>query len=116
MVKVDMAAASSRAALQQPVLRYHRPIDKSCNINGAASSSLQVRDGFVRPRELELKMSDRKWLGDIGLAVLLALPTGALTRPQITGSTDRPSHATASAAQTAFAEHSPLLHRFSLPG
>ena len=27
-------------------------------------------------------MSDRKWLGDIGLAVLLALPTGALTRPR----------------------------------
>jgi hypothetical protein len=61
-------------------------------------------------------MSDRKWLGDIGLAVLLALPTGALTRPQITGSADRSSHATASAAQTAFSEHSPLLQRFSLPG
>jgi hypothetical protein len=61
-------------------------------------------------------MSDRKWLGDIGLAVLLAVPTVALTRPQVTGLTDRHSHATASAAQTAFAEHSPLLNRFSLPG
>ena len=61
-------------------------------------------------------MSDRKWLGDIGLAVLLALPTLALTRPQVTGPTDRQSHATASDAQAAVAEHSPLLHRFSLPG
>ena len=60
-------------------------------------------------------MSDRKWLGDIGLAVLLALPTGALTRPQITGLTNHSSHA-ATGAQTASAEHSPLLQRFSLPG
>jgi hypothetical protein len=64
---------------------------------------------------MELKMCNRKWLGDIGFAVLLALPTAALTRPQITGSNDRP-RATASAAQTTFAEHSPVLHRFSLPG
>ena len=64
----------------------------------------------------ELRMSDRKWLGDIGLAVLLALPTIAMTRPQITGSTDRPSHPTASMAETAVAAHSPLLQRFSLPG
>ena len=69
----------------------------------------------LRRRELELKMSDRKWLGDIGLAVLLALPTGALTRPQITGLGTHPTHATAS-AQTASAENSPLLQRFSLPG
>ena len=61
-------------------------------------------------------MSDRKWLGDIGLAVLLALPTVALTRPQITGSTDRHSHTTASMAETAFAGHLPLLQRLSLPG
>jgi hypothetical protein len=115
MVKVDMAAASSRAAPQQPVLRYQRPIDNNRNINGPASSSLQVRRRFVRPRELELKMSNRKWLGDIGLAVLLAVPTGALTRPQITGSTNYPSHATAG-AQTASAEYSPLLQRSSLPG
>jgi hypothetical protein len=60
-------------------------------------------------------MSDRKWLGDIGLAVLLAVPTGALTRPQVTGSTDRSSGAAAH-GQTAFADHSPLLQRFSLPG
>ena len=60
-------------------------------------------------------MSDRKWLGDIGLAVLLAVPTGALTRPQVTGSTDRSSRA-APSVHTAFAEHSPLQQRFSLPG
>ena len=36
-------------------------------------------------------MRNRKWLGDIGFAVLLALPTAALTRPQITGSNDRPA-------------------------
>jgi hypothetical protein len=65
---------------------------------------------------MELKMRNRKWLGDIGFAVLLALPTAALTRPQITGLNDRPARATASAAQTTFAEHSPVLHRFSLPG
>jgi hypothetical protein len=61
-------------------------------------------------------MSDRKWLSDIGLAVLLALPTMAMDRPQITGSTDRPSHTAASTVETAFEEHSPLLQRFSLPG
>jgi hypothetical protein len=114
MVKVDMAAASSRAALQQPVLRFPRPVDNNRNINAAPSSNLQVRDGSP-VREMELKMSDRKWLGDIGLAVLLAVPRGALTRPQITGSTNYPSHATAG-AQTASAEYSPLLQRSSLPG
>jgi hypothetical protein len=60
-------------------------------------------------------MSDRKWLGDIGLAVLLALPTGALTRPQITGLTNHPSHAAAS-TQIAFAEHTSLEQRFSRGG
>ena len=60
-------------------------------------------------------MSDRKWLGDIGLAVLLALPTGALTRPQITGLTNHPSQAGAR-AQTASADQSPLEQRFSLRG
>jgi hypothetical protein len=60
-------------------------------------------------------MSDRKWLGDIGLAVLLALPTGALTRPQITGLSNQTSHATAS-TQTASAEQARLGERFSLEG
>jgi hypothetical protein len=60
-------------------------------------------------------MSDRKWLGDIGLAVLLALPTGALTRPQVTGSTDRSSPAAAT-VRTVFAGHSAREQRFSLRG
>jgi hypothetical protein len=113
MVKVDMDAASSRAALQQPVPHYQPPVDNSCNINGAASSSLQVRRWFVRRRELEFKMSNRKWLGDIGLAVLLALPTIAMARPQITGSTDR---STAAGVHSAFAQQSPVEQRFSLRG
>jgi hypothetical protein len=60
-------------------------------------------------------MSDRKWLGDIGLAVLLALPTGALTRPQITGLGNHPALATVS-VQTASAEQPRLEQRFSLQG
>jgi hypothetical protein len=59
-------------------------------------------------------MTNRKWLGDIGLAVLLALPTVALTRPQITGLSNHPSNATAS-TQTALAEQA-RLERFSLRG
>jgi hypothetical protein len=91
MVKVDMAASSSRAAPRQPVLRHHRSIDNSRNINW---------DRFVElTDQAELKMRDRKWLGDIGLV---------------------------GAAQASFARDrqrsdrlrriSPLLQRFSLPG
>jgi hypothetical protein len=64
---------------------------------------------------LELNMSVCKWLGDIGLAVLLALPTLALSRPQITASINDPSHKAVS-SRAALAEASPLLQRFSLPG
>jgi hypothetical protein len=32
--------------------------------------------------QVEFSMVDRHWLGDIGLAVLLALPLVALVRPQ----------------------------------
>jgi hypothetical protein len=58
-------------------------------------------------------MSYRKWLGDIGFAVLLALPTGALTRPQITGLTNHTLHTPAT--QSAFVERS-VEHRVSLFG
>ena len=58
---------------------------------------------------------DRRWLGDVGLAVLLALPTALLARPY----TDRPEpqvSAAASHIQIAAAERSALQSRFSFPG
>jgi hypothetical protein len=57
---------------------------------------------------------DRKSLRDIGLAVLLALPTAALTRPAPAVS-DRFSAPAASHVQLALAERS-APQRFSLPG
>ena len=51
------------------------------NFNAQASSGVQVR-GSARVKALENDMTDRQWLGDLSLAVLLALPLLALARPQ----------------------------------
>ena len=55
-------------------------------------------------------MRNRKWLGDIGLAVLIALPTGALTRPEVS----RPERQSAAPEphnlQLAIADRSSLQH------
>jgi hypothetical protein len=58
-------------------------------------------------------MITRKWVGDIGVAVLLALPTAALTRPAAHASDHHPGAAPASAA--APADRSSLQQRFTLP-
>ena len=58
---------------------------------------------------------DRKWIGDVGLAVLLALPTAALTRPAAHNA-QIPAVAAAPHLQYALAERSPLQARFSLHG
>ncbi len=54
----------------------------------------------------------RQWIGDVGVAILLALPTAALSRPQ------PPVPETAAAApfveQAAFADASATERRFSL--
>jgi hypothetical protein len=59
---------------------------------------------------------DRRWIRDIGLAVLLALPTAALTRPP--PSSDAGDHPAAARPyfQLAMVDRSPLQQRFSLPG
>ena len=62
-------------------------------------------------------MVNRKWLGDVGLAVLLALPTAALTRPAASSTASAHSPATATASiHVSIADRSPLQQRFSLPG
>ena len=58
---------------------------------------------------------DRQWLRDIGLAVLLALPTAALTRPAASHSNHHPA-AAAPHLQLALAQRSALQQRFTLSG
>ena len=60
-------------------------------------------------------MLDRHWLGDIGLAVLLAVPTVALSKPQAPD-VDRHSTATVLVKQAAAADRSPADRRFALTG
>jgi len=58
-------------------------------------------------------MMDRQWLGDIGVAILLALPLVAFSRPQA------PVHQTAlstAAAKVAIADRLPGNGRISLLG
>jgi hypothetical protein len=60
-------------------------------------------------------MIDRHVLGDVGLAVLLALPTAVLARPSSDASTHSPV-ISAPQVQMAAADRSPTQSRFSLPG
>ena len=55
----------------------------------------------------------RQWIGDIGLAILLALPTAALSRPQ---AATREATATPLVEQAALADASATDRRFSLEG
>jgi hypothetical protein len=73
----------------------------------------------VIPRERKWRCHamtvDRHLIGDIGLAVLLALPTLALSRPQSV--VENKAAATAPLLeQAALAERSSVERRFSLPG
>jgi hypothetical protein len=66
---------------------------------------------------MEVSMTiERQWMGDIALAVLLAMPTLALSRPQAVLPHDHPAAATPMVQQAALAERSPVERRFSLPG
>ena len=58
---------------------------------------------------------DRRSVRDIGLAVLLALPTAWLTRPPAHDTRQQPI-AAASQLQVALADRSPLHGRFTLRG
>jgi hypothetical protein len=57
---------------------------------------------------------DRQWLRDIGIAVLLALPTAALTRPAAHEA--KPKMTTAPQVQLVLADRSAPQARFSLNG
>jgi hypothetical protein len=59
---------------------------------------------------------DRHLLGDIGLAVLLAMPTLALARPQPMVENDTAAAGTPLLEQAALAERTQVERRFSLPG
>ena len=59
-------------------------------------------------------MNVRRWLGDIGLAVLLALPTATLASPSALWKS-RPT-ATMPHVQFAALEQSAVQSRFGLPG
>lgn len=56
----------------------------------------------------------RQWIGDVGLAVLLALPTVALSRPQPPA--PEKAAVTPMAEQAALADASATERRFSLQG
>jgi len=60
-------------------------------------------------------MFDRHWIGDVGLAVLLAAPTVALSKPQ-PADTKRTGAEAPVVAQAALADQSPADKRFTLSG
>jgi hypothetical protein len=60
-------------------------------------------------------MIDRQWIGDLGLAILLAVPTVTLSRPQATVPENEPA-AAAPLIEQAMLAKSPTERRFSLEG
>ena len=60
-------------------------------------------------------MVDRHWLGDVSLAILLALPLAALASPQTNASLNKPPAATA-AGKLTVANTVPSNGRISLLG
>jgi hypothetical protein len=60
-------------------------------------------------------MFDRHWVGDVGLAVLLAVPTVALSKPQAPA-TDHPVASAPLVEQAALADQSPADKRFTMSG
>jgi hypothetical protein len=78
------------------------------------ASDGQVREAFARSRvTMEKEMIDRHLFGDVGLAVLLAIPTLALARPQPVS----PQNAAAAplAEKAADAEQTAVQRRYDLP-
>jgi hypothetical protein len=61
-------------------------------------------------------MIDRQSLGDIGLAVLLVLPTAALARPSASLFDQRPVAAAPHADTAALADRATIQRRFDLRG
>ena len=59
-------------------------------------------------------MIDRQLIGDVGLAILLALPTAALSRPQPV--VPKQAAATPLIEQAALVDQSPTERRFSVDG
>lgn len=60
-------------------------------------------------------MMDRRLIGDVALAVLLAIPTVSLSRPAATQATDEASMASPIMANAVMAERGPEERRHSLP-
>jgi hypothetical protein len=60
-------------------------------------------------------MIDRQLIGDVGLAILLAVPTLTLSRPQVATPQDEPAAAAPLIEQAALAQ-STTERRFSLEG
>jgi hypothetical protein len=114
MVKVDMAQASNGPAITPPVAaRYEGETwgTYSCivrrNDKCAGTSS--------RESKWRYSMVDRRSLGDVGIAVLLALPTAVLAHYP-TALPQQGTSASTQQTQVMAAERSPLHSRFGLRG
>ena len=59
---------------------------------------------------------DRHFMGDVGLAVLLAFPTLTLARPQATPQADEPGAAAPLIERAALSERTQVERHFSLDG
>ena len=111
MVKVDMARLSNDRAITPPVLRLRGR--NEWNLAARHASEQQVRWPCARVNELECSMIDRHLVGDISLAILLALPFAAVVTPLAT--LHRPA-ATHAAAALSVASAVPASGRISLLG
>lgn len=60
-------------------------------------------------------MFDRRLIGDVALAILLAIPTLSLTRPAATEATDDAAASSEVMTNAVIAERSPEERRHSLP-
>jgi hypothetical protein len=63
----------------------------------------------------ELNMIDRHFLRDVAIAVLLGVPTAALSRPE-PPQIDHSTHSAAVAEQAALADQSSTERRFNIDG
>jgi hypothetical protein len=78
------------------------------------SSSLQVRDRFADAWMREFEMLDRHLLGDAAIAIVLAVPTLAMARPQPTVPAQT-QHATALVQHAVAAEATATHRRYTIP-
>ena len=65
---------------------------------------------------MEFVMIDRRLIGDVAFAILLAIPTLSLTRPAATEATHQAAVPSEIMANAVIAERSPEERRHSLPG